>query len=112
MVRAPGEVNPKVKVNISANVIAKIEKLYFNEGDTVHRGQRLVEMERTAYAAARDRASSLVAAQRVEVQRSRSALLTSQAPYKRAGSPRSQGGPAPERFDRAQPSLANAPAAP
>src|SRR5258708_1208967 len=111
MVRAPGEVNPKVKVNISANVIAKIEKLYFYEGDTVHRGQRLVEMERTAYAAARDRASSLVAAQRVEVQRSRSALLTSEAAYKRAVSLRSQGVQAQELFDQAQLSLQNAQAA-
>jgi len=111
IVSAPGEVNPKVKVNISANVIAKIEKLYFNEGDTVHRGQRLVEMERTAYAAARDRASSLVAAQRVEVQRSRSALLTSEAAYKRAVSLRSQGVQAQELFDQAQLSLQNAQAA-
>lgn len=111
IVSAPGEVNPKVKVNISANVIARIEKLYFNEGDTVHRGQRLVEMERTAYAAARDRASSLVAGQRVEVQRSRSALLTSEAAYKRAVSLRAQGVQAQELFDQAQLSLQNAQAA-
>ena len=111
VVSAPGEVNPKVKVNISAHVIARIEKLYFNEGDTVHRGQRLVEMERTAYAAARDRASSLVAGQRVEVQRSRSALLTSEAAYKRAVSLRAQGVQAQELFDQAQLSLQNAQAA-
>lgn len=111
VVTAPGEVNPKVKVNISANVIAKITKLYFNEGDTVKRGQRLVELERDAYAAARNRAESLVASQRVEVQRSRAALATSDAAYKRAQTLRGQGIQAQELFDQTQLNYHNAQAA-
>jgi HlyD family secretion protein len=111
IVSAPGEINPKVKVNLSANVIAKIVKLHFNEGDTVHRGQRLVDLERDAYAAARDRAASLVAAGRVEVQRSKSALLTNEAAYKRAVSLRSQGIQAQELFDQSLLNLQNAQAA-
>jgi multidrug efflux pump subunit AcrA (membrane-fusion protein) len=55
VVTAPGEIQPKFKVNISANVIAKIERLYFNEGDFVKKGQKLVDLERPAYAAQRDR---------------------------------------------------------
>lgn len=111
IVSAPGEVNPKVKVNISANVIAKIVKLHFNEGDMVHRGQRLVDLERDAYAAARDRAASLVAAGRVEQQRSKSALLTNDAAYKRAASLLKQGVQAQELYDQALLNLQNAQAA-
>jgi HlyD family secretion protein len=111
IVSAPGEVNPKVKVNISANVIAKITKLYFNEGDTVKRGQRLVDLERDAYAAARDRTASLVASQRVEVARSRAALATAEAAYKRALSLKGQGIQAQELFDQSQLNYENAQAA-
>jgi multidrug efflux pump subunit AcrA (membrane-fusion protein) len=35
VVSAPGEVDPRVKVNISANVIGKIDRLHFKEGDLV-----------------------------------------------------------------------------
>jgi HlyD family secretion protein len=111
VVTAPGEINPKVKVNLSANVIAKIVKLHFNEGDIVHRGQRLVDLERDAYAAARDRAASLVAAGRVEQIRSRAALQTNDAAYKRAESLRGQGIQAQELFDQALLNLQNARAA-
>ncbi|MGZ7033162.1 MAG: efflux RND transporter periplasmic adaptor subunit, partial [Thermoanaerobaculia bacterium] len=48
VVTAPGEIQPKFKVNISANVIGKIEHLYFNEGDFVKKDQKLVELERPA----------------------------------------------------------------
>ena len=40
VVTAPGQIDPKVKVNISAHIVGKIEKLYFKEGDTVRRGQK------------------------------------------------------------------------
>jgi len=49
VVTAPGQIDPKVKVNISAHIVGKIEKLYFNEGDTVKRGQKLVELEKPLY---------------------------------------------------------------
>ena len=86
VVTAPAEINPKVKVNISANVIGKIVKLYFNEGDTVQKGQRLVDLERPAYAAAYERAQAALANQRVEVTRARAALQTAETTFKRAES--------------------------
>src|SRR5881227_2835450 len=43
IVTATGEVDPKVKVNISAHIVGKIERLYFNEGDMVRKGQKLVD---------------------------------------------------------------------
>lgn len=65
-VKASGQVDPRVKVNISAHVIGKIEKLFVKEGDTVTDGQPFLQLERQAYLSARDGA----AAQR-EIERSR-----------------------------------------
>jgi HlyD family secretion protein len=65
-VKASGQVDPRVKVNISAHVIGKIEKLFVKEGDRVTEGQPFLQLERQAYLSARDGA----AAQR-EIQRSR-----------------------------------------
>lgn len=111
IVTAPSEINPKVKVNISAYVVAKIEKLYFNEGDTVRRGQKLVDLERPIYAAARDRMESAVANSRIEVVRSKAALETSEVAYKRAVAMERQGIQAQELFDKARLDYQNAQAA-
>ncbi|HET8773845.1 MAG TPA: biotin/lipoyl-binding protein, partial [Thermoanaerobaculia bacterium] len=108
VVTAPGEIDPKVKVNISAHIVGKIEKLYFNEGDEVRRGQKLVELEKPLYLAQRDRLSAEVASRRVEVQRARAAMNTAQAQYDRAQSLSKQGIQAQELFDQARLSYENA----
>lgn len=107
-VTAPGQVDPKVKVNISAHIVGKIDKLYFVEGDTVHRGQKLVELEKHLYVAQRDRASSMVTSARVEVQRARAALNTAESAYKRAQNLAKQGIQAQELFDQTRQSYDNA----
>lgn len=111
VVTAPGQIDPKVKVNISAHIVGKIEKLYFNEGDTVRRGQKLVELEKPLYIAQRDRLSAELASRRVEVQRSRAALNTARAQYERAQSLSQQGIQAQELFDQARLAYDNARAA-
>jgi len=108
VVTASGEVNPRVKVNISAHIVGKIERLYFNEGDSVRKGQKLVELERYAYVAQRDRALAEVANRRIEVQRARAAQATADLAYKRAVNMRQQGIQAQELFDKAQQDLENA----
>lgn len=111
VVTAPGQIDPKVKVNISAHIVGKIEKLYFEEGDTVRRGQKLVELEKPLYIAQRDRLSAELASRRVEVQRSRAALNTARAQYERAQSLNQQGIQAQELFDQARLAYENARAA-
>lgn len=111
VVSAPGQIDPKVKVNISAHIVGKIERLYFAEGDSVKRGQRLVDLEKHIYVAQRDRLRAELASRRVEVQRSRAALATSQAAYERAQSMNRQGIQAQELFDQARLGLDNANAA-
>lgn len=108
IVTAPGEIDPKVKVNISAHIVGKIERLYFKEGDMVRKGQKLVDLEKFAYQAQYDRARAEVANQRIEVIRARAALGTAEAAYKRAVSLERQGIQAQELFDRSRQELQNA----
>ncbi|MDZ7330723.1 MAG: efflux RND transporter periplasmic adaptor subunit [candidate division KSB1 bacterium] len=76
MVSASGKVQPEVEVKISANISAEIIGLYVKEGDQVRKGQLLVELDRTKYLAAVDRARSN--------KKSREAnLLQAQSVYKR-----------------------------
>jgi len=57
-VRASGQIDPRVKVNLSSQVVGKIEKLYVEEGDEVEAGQLIIELEKDAFLAARDRSSA------------------------------------------------------
>jgi HlyD family secretion protein len=108
VVTASGQIDPKVKVNISAHVIGKIERLYFNEGDTVRRGQKLFELEKPMYTAQRDRARAELANRRIEVQRARASLSNAELAFRRAQSLQRQGIQAQELFDRANVELENA----
>ncbi len=111
IVTAPGEIDPKVKVNISAHIVGKIEKIYFLEGDRVRKGQRLVDLEKTAYQAAFLRAQSAVQSSRIEVARAKTALDTAGTAYNRAQNLRRQGIQAQELFDQARQANDNASAA-
>lgn len=54
-VKATGQIDPRVKVNISAHVIAKIARLHVVEGQEVAAGQPFLELEKEAFVAERDR---------------------------------------------------------
>lgn len=54
LVKASGEIDPKVKVNISAHVVGKIERLYVEEGDAIRKGQPFLDLEKESFTAARD----------------------------------------------------------
>lgn len=58
VVKASGQIDPRVKVNLSAHVIAKIERLFVAEGDEVEAGQPVLELERETFVAAHDRAAA------------------------------------------------------
>jgi HlyD family secretion protein len=54
VIKATGEIDPREKVNISAHVVGKIEKLYVKEGDEIRAGRPFLELEKQAYVAQRD----------------------------------------------------------
>ena len=72
LVKASGEIDPRVKVNISAHVIGKIEKLYVEEGDEIEAGAPFLELEREAFTAGKDSAAAQLAIAR---SRSRQAVI-------------------------------------
>jgi HlyD family secretion protein len=60
LVKASGEIDPRVKVNLSAHVIARIEHLFVEEGDGIEAGDPVLELEKDAFVAIRDRAAAEV----------------------------------------------------
>jgi HlyD family secretion protein len=58
LVKASGEIDPRVKVNLSAHVIARIERLFVEEGDSIEAGDPVLELEKDAFVAIRDRAAA------------------------------------------------------
>lgn len=58
VVKATGRIDPREKVDLSAHVVAKIERLFVEEGDEVTAGQAVVELEREAFQAVWERASA------------------------------------------------------
>jgi HlyD family secretion protein len=111
IVTAPGEIDPKVSVNISAHIVGKIEKIYFVEGDAVHKGQRLVDLEKTAYQAAYLRSTAAVSNSKIEVARAKTAVSTAETAYKRATNLKQQGIQAQDLFDQSRQAYDNAVAA-
>lgn len=59
-VNATGRIQPKTQVRMSADVSAKIIALHVEEGESVTRGQLLVELDRERYSAAVERAEANV----------------------------------------------------
>ena len=51
IVKATGSLNPRVKVNISAHVVAKIERIYVAEGDWIEKGKPFLDLEKPAFIA-------------------------------------------------------------
>lgn len=60
-VKSSGQIQPRIKVNISAHVIGKIDKLYAVEGAAIAAGAPFLELEREAFLAARDNARAQLA---------------------------------------------------
>lgn len=108
VVSAPGQIDPRVKVNLSSNVIGKIEKLHFKEGDPVRKGQLLVDLERATYEAQRNRMQAELANRQIEVRRAKVNLENAEVSFDRARRLREQGIQAEELYDRARVELANA----
>lgn len=83
IISASGEIQPKVKVNIQSDVIGRIEKLYFNEGDFVKKGQKLVDLEKDTYLFQRDQAKAAIATSLANLKVAEAQLEEAEAQRKR-----------------------------
>lgn len=67
VVRAPGKIEPKTQVKVSADVPGKILRLAVKEGDPVRRGQLLLQLDDTQYRASHDQAVAALSSARARV---------------------------------------------
>src|SRR5207248_9098098 len=68
IVSAPGQLQPKIKVSISAKTTARIMDLPFDEGATVHKNDIIVQLDSKDLQAQLDAAEAHHAAQAGEIQ--------------------------------------------
>ena len=101
-VKATGEITPEKKVEISAKVVGEITKLPVKEGDTVRRGQLLVQIEPDVYEAARDQAKAALDQASVSVRRAQVQLADADRTLRRTRELYAQGLASQEQMDAAQ----------
>jgi HlyD family secretion protein len=91
VVKATGELQPRIKVNISAHVVGKIDKLYVQEGDVIERGKPFLHLEEQAFLAVRDQWAAQLRSSKTAVQQAEVSLADAKVKLARAQRLRSEG---------------------
>ena len=100
VVKATGELQPRIQVNISAHVIGKIEQLYVQEGDLIQKGQPFLRLEQQAFLAQRDQWAAQLRSAQTAVRQAEVSLADARVKLARAKtSERARGSP-PSRTSR------------
>ena len=102
LVKASGEVDPREKVNISAHVIGKIERLYVEEGDRIEAGRPFLDLEKEAFVAERDQWAAQVRSARTAVSRAEVGLADARRKLERARTLSGQGVVSREQLEAAE----------
>ncbi len=82
-VSGPAAVDPRVNVEISANIMGKVTKIYVEEGQRVAAGDVLLELEQTQYLAGRDEAGAAYRSAVRALELARAKWETAQEVYRR-----------------------------
>jgi len=91
IVKATGELQPRIQVNISAHVIGKIDKLYVQEGDRIEKGQPFLRLEQQAFIAQRDQWAAQLRSSETAVQQAQVSLADARVKLARAQKLRAEG---------------------
>ncbi len=83
-VTASGQIQPRTKVNVSADVSGKIIRLSVKEGDIVKKGQFLLQIDPEQVTAALQRAEAQLSSSQAQAAQSRANLLQAQRNYDRS----------------------------
>lgn len=83
-VTASGQIQPRTKVDVSADVTGKIVRLSVKEGDIVKKGQFLLQIDPEQPTAALQRAEAGLASTRAQAAQSRANLLQAERNYQRS----------------------------
>lgn len=82
-VRAPGKIEARIQVKISADVPGKVIHLLVKEGDPVRKGQLMLQLDDTQYRAAFQQASAALASARARMREAAASLRVVEANYQR-----------------------------
>lgn len=82
-VRAPGKIEPRTQVKVSADIPGKVVVLNVKEGDPVKRGQLLLRLDDTQYRTANAQAAAALASARARLREAESAMRVTDANFKR-----------------------------
>jgi HlyD family secretion protein len=102
VIKASGAIDPKEKVNISAHVVGKIEKLFVQEGDRIEAGQPFLRLEQQAYIAQRDQWAAQLRSFETGVAKAQAQLADTRVKLQRAESLNRQGILSLEQLQAAQ----------
>ena len=91
IVKASGEIDPRVKVNISAHVVGKIQKLYVEEGDRIEKGRPFLDLEKEIYIAERDQWAAQLRRAQTDVRQAEVSLADARNKLERARRLKSEG---------------------
>jgi HlyD family secretion protein len=82
-VRAPGKIEPRTQVKISADIMGKVVRLAVKEGDRVKKGQLMLQLDDTQYRSAAGQARAALASARARLKDSEQTLKTVTANHDR-----------------------------
>lgn len=108
VVKASGAIDPRIKVNISAHVIGKIERLYVEEGDRIEKGQPFLTLEKEAYTAERDRWAAQLRRNETDVRQAEVSLADARLKLERARRLQGEGIVTREQLESAELAYASA----
>jgi HlyD family secretion protein len=91
IVKATGELQPRIQVNISAHVVGKIDKLYVQEGDRIGKGKPFLHLEEQAFLALRDQWAAQLRSSQTAVQQAKVSLADAQVKLARAQKLKAEG---------------------
>ncbi len=82
-VRAPGKIEPRTQVKVSADIPGKVLKLVVQEGDRVRRGQLMLQLDDTQYRAQQDQARAALASAQARQREAQAALKVADSNFGR-----------------------------
>ncbi|MBI1799122.1 MAG: efflux RND transporter periplasmic adaptor subunit [Candidatus Eisenbacteria bacterium] len=82
-VRAPGKIEPKTQVKISADLPGKVQRLLVKEGDRVRKGQLMLQLDDTQYRANSNQARAALASAQARLREATAALKLSDTNHAR-----------------------------
>ena len=82
-VRAPGKIEPRTQVKVSADIPGKVVHLFVKEGDRVKRGQLMLQLDDTQYRSMNQQAMAARASAEARLKEARATFAVTESNYKR-----------------------------